>query len=164
MSLKKLSDKDLNRLYNDAKSGIRRGNYQVDNDGDDVSGYQQTDFYTGQTMSSDYNRNEKGKDEEEMMELSKMYRDNVYTDYKGGRLTDMDIRRGFNDIFDEKGYITVPPCVFGDKADGLMPARALPFGTRLFSMKKCKADTGHHGEMSLWQTYGVFGFNNMLWI
>merc|ERR1712228_425389 len=50
-----------------------------------------------------------------------------------------------NSIFDEKGYITVPPCVFGDEADGLMPARTLPFGTRLYSMKRCKADTGHHG-------------------
>ena len=68
--LKNLSDEDLDRLYNDAKAGIRSGNYKVENDGDDVSGYQQADFYTGQTMSSDYNRNEKGKDEEELMELT----------------------------------------------------------------------------------------------
>lgn len=69
-----------------------------------------------------------------------------------------------NAIFDEKGYITVPPCVFGDAADGLIPARTLPFGTRLFSTKKCNADAGHHGEMSLWQTYGVFGFDSTFWI
>ena len=100
--LKNLSDEDLDRLYNDAKAGIRSGNYKVENDGDDVSGYQQADFYTGQTMSSDYNRNEKGKDEEELMELSDLYADNVYTDYRGGRLSDQDIRNGFTDIFNEK--------------------------------------------------------------
>lgn len=31
----------------------------------------------------------------------------------------------------------------------------LALGTRLFSRKLCKADYGHHGEMSLWQTYGL---------
>lgn len=60
-------------------------------------------------------------------------------------------------VYNESGYITVPPCVFGNEEDGLMPAQVLPFGTRLFSSKRCRADTGHHGEMSLWQTYGVFG-------
>ena len=64
-----------------------------------------------------------------------------------------------NSTFNELGYLNVPPCVFGEEVDGLMPAKNLPFGTRLFSRKRCKADTGHHGEMSLWQTYGVFGYD-----
>ena len=100
MSLQKLSDQDLNRLYNDAKAGIRGGTDYVENDGDDSGGYSRRDFYSGQTMSSDHTRG--GYDEDELMELSNMYRDNVYTDYKGGRLGEEDIRKGFSDIFDEK--------------------------------------------------------------
>merc|ERR1712039_428815 len=69
-----------------------------------------------------------------------------------------------NSTFDELGYITVPPCVFGDEADGLTPLPVLSYETRLFSTKKCRADTGHYGEMSLWQTYGVFGSAASLWI
>lgn len=66
---------------------------------------------------------------------------------------------GSGEDFEEAGYVNIPPCVFGSKEEGL-PAppggdRGLPFGTRLFSRKVCRADNGHHGEMSLWQTYGV---------
>lgn len=61
-----------------------------------------------------------------------------------------------NTTYDEKGYLAVPPCVFGDPKAGLMPPHTLSFGTTLFSKKRCSADHGHHGEMSLWQTYGVF--------
>ena len=104
MALRDLSDEDLNRLYNDAKAGIRQGNYKNEDHGDGGhgTGYDRADFYTGQTMSSDYNFSERGKDEEEMMELSKLYRDNVFTEHGGGRMSDMDIRRGFSDIYDEK--------------------------------------------------------------
>ena len=42
-------------------------------------------------------------------------------------------------------------------AEGLQAPFHLPFNTTLFGTKKCRADYGHHGEMSLWQTYGVFG-------
>ena len=60
--------------------------------------------------------------------------------------------------FQEEGYINVPPCLFGSAEEGLLPppggARGLPFATRLFSRKICAADYAHHGEMSLWQTYG----------
>jgi hypothetical protein len=61
-----------------------------------------------------------------------------------------------NRTFDEEGYLHVPPCVFGSEEEGLNPALHLPFNTTLFGTKKCKADYGHHGEMSLWQTYGHF--------
>ena len=61
-----------------------------------------------------------------------------------------------NRTFDEEGYLHVPPCVFGDAEEGLNPALYLPFNTTLFGVKRCKADYGHHGEMSLWQTYGTF--------
>ena len=62
--------------------------------------------------------------------------------------------------FQEEGYLNIPPCVFGssEAEDGLAPPPGgeggLPFSTRLFSKKICRADYAHHGEMSLWQTYG----------
>ena len=60
--------------------------------------------------------------------------------------------------FHEEGYINVAPCVFGSAEEGLMPSpggpKGLPMATRLFSKKTCRADEAHHGEMSLWQTYG----------
>ena len=66
---------------------------------------------------------------------------------------------GSGENFQEEGYVNIPPCVFGSAAEGLPPPpggeRGLSFGTRLFSKKICRADYGHHGEMSLWQTYGV---------
>lgn len=62
-----------------------------------------------------------------------------------------------NKTFNEAGYLDVPPCVFGDADQGLNSLRALPLDTQLFSIKHCKANYGHHGEMSLWQTYGVYG-------
>ena len=53
----------------------------------------------------------------------------------------------------------IPPCVFGSEAEGLLPPpggeKGLPMDTPLFSRKLCHADYGHHGEMSLWQSYGV---------
>ena len=61
-----------------------------------------------------------------------------------------------NRTFDEEGYLHVPPCVWGSEEEGLMPALYLPFNTTLFSKKVAKANFGHHGEMSLWQTYGTF--------
>ena len=61
-----------------------------------------------------------------------------------------------NGTFDEEGYLHVPPCVFGTAEEGLNPAFRLPFNTTLFGTKTCRADYGHHGEMSLWQTYGEF--------
>ena len=60
--------------------------------------------------------------------------------------------------FQEEGYLNIPPCVFGSEAEGLISPpggdKGLPFATRLFSKKTCHADYAHHGEMSLWQTYG----------
>jgi len=61
--------------------------------------------------------------------------------------------------FQEDGYINIAPCIFGD-AEDFLPAppggdKGLPMSTRLFSKKVCRADYAHHGEMSLWQTYGV---------
>ena len=60
-----------------------------------------------------------------------------------------------NATFDEAGYLSVPPCLYGDASEGLLPAVTYPGNATFFSTKTCQADYGHHGEMSLWQTYGV---------
>ena len=61
-----------------------------------------------------------------------------------------------NGTFDEEGYLHVPPCVFGTAEEGLNPPPVLAFNTTLVSTKRCRANYGHHGEMSLWQTYGAW--------
>jgi hypothetical protein len=61
-----------------------------------------------------------------------------------------------NRTYDEQGFLHVPPCVFGAAEEGLNPALRLPLNATLYSYKKCRAGFGHHGEMSLWQTYGVY--------
>lgn len=61
-----------------------------------------------------------------------------------------------NATYDEKGYLGIPPCVFGSPEEGLMRSPVLNSSQRLFSTKTCLADAGHHGEMSLWQTYGLY--------
>ena len=38
------------------------------------------------------------------------------------------------------------------------PPPMLAFNTTLVSTKRCRANYGHHGEMSLWQTYGAWAY------
>lgn len=59
------------------------------------------------------------------------------------------------DKWDEAGYITLPPCLWGDD-EGLEPSVLLPANTPLVSIKKNKnTDMGHYGEMASWQMRGV---------
>lgn len=61
------------------------------------------------------------------------------------------------DKFDDKGYITLPPCLWSDDpSEGLNPTEWLPSGTRLVSIKKNRnTHVGHFGEMASWQMRGV---------
>jgi len=61
------------------------------------------------------------------------------------------------DKFDDKGYLTLPPCLWSDDpSEGLHPSEWLPHGTRLVSIKKNQnTHTGHYGEMASWQMRGV---------
>eukprot|EP01052_Picozoa_sp_SAG31_P028154 SAG31_NODE_2693_length_5236_cov_23.769905_5_plen_212_part_00 len=65
---------------------------------------------------------------------------------------------GSSQDFQEDGYVNIPPCIFGPEEEGLpLPPggmNGLPLNTKLFSKKICHADYAHHGEMSLWQSYG----------
>eukprot|EP01047_Picozoa_sp_COSAG01_P051512 COSAG01_NODE_5324_length_4334_cov_5.824321_1_plen_552_part_00 len=65
-----------------------------------------------------------------------------------------DVAKG-DDRFDEKGYIRLYPCVFGDHGEGLQPPHFLSFDTNLRSVKITNATYTHYGEMAHWQARGV---------
>ena len=57
--------------------------------------------------------------------------------------------------FNEEGYIAVPPCVWGsDDAMGVKPL-VLSMGTNLRAESRTNNTYGHHGEMAIWQIFGV---------
>uniref|UniRef100_A0A7S4F885 Uncharacterized protein n=1 Tax=Chrysotila carterae TaxID=13221 RepID=A0A7S4F885_CHRCT len=61
-----------------------------------------------------------------------------------------------HDKFDEAGYLVLPPCLFGDEAEGLYPPVYLPPNTPLISVKRNRNTySGHFGEMASWQMRGV---------
>lgn len=57
--------------------------------------------------------------------------------------------------FDEKGYLAVPPCVWGDPAEGLQEPPLLSWDTNLTSIKRANSTYAHTGEMALWQGRGI---------
>ena len=57
--------------------------------------------------------------------------------------------------FDEKGYLALPPCVWGDPALGLEAPPLLLWNTNLTAVKQCNSTYGHTGEMALWQGRGI---------
>ena len=59
-----------------------------------------------------------------------------------------------HDKFAERGYIAVPPCVWGSTADGLEPPPNLANVT-LRVVKHSNATHGHHGEMAHGEIYYV---------
>ena len=59
------------------------------------------------------------------------------------------------DKFDEVGYISLPPCLWGDDK-GLQPSVFLPENTPMVSIKYNRnTHVGHFGEMASWQMRGV---------
>mmetsp|Transcript_3494 Transcript_3494/g.10810 ORF Transcript_3494/g.10810 Transcript_3494/m.10810 type:complete len:746 (+) Transcript_3494:757-2994(+) len=59
-----------------------------------------------------------------------------------------------NKTFDEPGYITQPPCLWGDAEFGL-EAPVDTSGYTLHSVHRSNADYGHHGEMAWQQMFFV---------
>lgn len=49
--------------------------------------------------------------------------------------------------FDEPGFFAVPPCIWGDVAQGLEPPPIVS-GQRLHARKRANSTYGHHGEMA----------------
>merc|ERR1719167_222303 len=60
-----------------------------------------------------------------------------------------------HEIFDELGYITIPPCLWGSEEEGLAQPVFLPFDANLTSIKRNNNTNTHYGEMAMWQMRGV---------
>merc|ERR1711907_505142 len=58
-------------------------------------------------------------------------------------------------VFDEKGYLALPPCLFGPEEEGLIPPMFLSYDTNLMSVKRNNNTYAHYGEMASWQMRGV---------
>ena len=54
--------------------------------------------------------------------------------------------------FDEEGYIAIPPCIFGNKEDGLLPPPIVS-NKILHAIKYANSTYGHHGEMAWLQMF-----------
>ena len=59
------------------------------------------------------------------------------------------------EIFDEKDYLAMPPCLWGDPAEGLPSPVLLPLDAELLSIKRNNNTLAHTGDMALWQMRGV---------
>ena len=60
------------------------------------------------------------------------------------------------DRFDEAGYVTLPPCLWGSAEEGLLPPVYLPPGTPMYSVQRTRnTHVGHTGQMASWQMRGV---------
>lgn len=60
------------------------------------------------------------------------------------------------EIFNEEGYLALPPCLWGSAAEGLQEPIFLGFGTNLVSIKANNNTYYHYGEMASWQMRGVY--------
>lgn len=49
--------------------------------------------------------------------------------------------------YDEKGYIAVPPCLFGSPEEGLFPPPFVAYDQNLTSIKKNNNTYGHYGKL-----------------
>ena len=57
-------------------------------------------------------------------------------------------------IYDEEGYLALPPCLWGGADEGLAAPVPLKYSTNLLSIKRNNATYGHYGEMASWQMRG----------
>merc|ERR1711959_58506 len=62
---------------------------------------------------------------------------------------------GNNTKFDEQGYITLPPCLWGPASQGLQLPPLLRWDSNLTSIKRNNNTYGHTGEMASWQMQAV---------
>jgi hypothetical protein len=59
-----------------------------------------------------------------------------------------------NITFDEKDYLKLNPCLWGQDR-GLLTPEFLKWDTNLTSIKRCNNTNAHYGEMASWQMRGV---------
>jgi hypothetical protein len=81
----------------------------------------------------------------------------LYNADTGDMLCHVDAIRGSGSgVYDESGYISIPPCLWSeDEDDGLPPPVLLSMDTRLLAIKRANATYPHTGEMASWQMRGV---------
>ncbi len=60
-----------------------------------------------------------------------------------------------NKVYDEEGFIQLPPCLWGDEAEGLVEPELLSLDTTLLSIKRNNNTLPHTGDMALWQMRGI---------
>jgi len=58
-------------------------------------------------------------------------------------------------VFDELGYLAIPPCIWGTEEEGLIAPVFLPFNANLTSIKRNNNTYTHYGEMASWQMRGI---------
>jgi hypothetical protein len=67
------------------------------------------------------------------------------------------------DPFDDMGYITLPPCLWGRDGEGggraLPPRPRVPLNATLRSVCRQNSTIGHYGQMASWQMRGVFYYD-----
>jgi len=59
------------------------------------------------------------------------------------------------DVYDEHGYLSIPPCLWGDASEGLVEPQLLSLDTTLMSIKRNNSTLPHTGEMASWQMRGI---------
>ena len=63
-------------------------------------------------------------------------------------------------VWDEAGYLWLPPCLWGDHAgaakEGLLPPPVLRLDANLTAIKHVNATSYHYGVMGIWQMRGSY--------
>jgi hypothetical protein len=62
--------------------------------------------------------------------------------------------KGSGELYDEEGYLALPPCLWGSEEEGLVPPMLLTWDTTLMSIKRNNNTYAHYGEMASWQVCG----------
>lgn len=58
-------------------------------------------------------------------------------------------------IYDEHGFLAIPPCLWGDPSEGLLEPELMSLSTTLLSIKRNNNTFAHTGDMASWQMRGV---------
>ena len=59
-------------------------------------------------------------------------------------------------VWDEHGYVWLPPCQWGEAADGLRPPPVLALDQNLTAIKRVNVTHYHYGVMGIFQMRGAY--------
>lgn len=81
----------------------------------------------------------------------------LYDEDKQELLCRVTPRMGQGDaVWDEAGYVWLPPCQWGDAADGLRPPPVLSLDANLSVVKQANVTAYHYGVMGIFQMRGAY--------